>query len=145
MNDIRHQAFVKKFTEFWAAPAVERMSEFLTDDVIFIQPLSYPMEGLVAAQEEFQRLFRWMPDLRGETTHWSGQGETLFIAHTLTGTLGRTTRVTWSMVDRFDLVGDKACTRVVNFDSLPLIWALIKTPSAWWAWWRSGTARPWRR
>jgi len=121
------------------------MAEFLTDDVVLIQPLSYPMEGLAAAQEEFGRLFAWIPDLRGETTHWSGDGDTLFIEHTLTGTLGRNTQLQWPMVDRMVLAGDKASKRIVYFDTGPLIWFLIKTPSAWWSWWCSGTARPWRR
>lgn len=145
MSEHSHTIFVQKFADFWAAPKAERMSEILTDDVTLIQPLSYPMEGLTAAQDEFRLLFQWIPDLRGETTHWGGQGDTLFIEHTLRGTLGRNTKLEWPMVDRFVLVGDKACTRITYFDTGPLMWALVKTPSAWCPWWRSKTARPWRR
>ena len=145
MSENGHKAFVEKFRAFWVDPSAERMAGFLTDDVVLIQPLSYPMEGLAAAQEEFRRLFQWIPDLRGETTHWGGEGDTLFIEHTLTGTLGRNTKLQWPMVDRLVLVGDKASKRIVYFDTGPLIWLLIKTPSAWWSWWCSGTARPWRR
>ena len=96
MSDNRHEDFANRFADFWADPQVERMSEHLTDDVTLIQPLSYPMEGLSAAQDEFRRLFQWIPDLRGETTHWAGHGDTLFIAHTLTGTLGRKRKLQWS-------------------------------------------------
>ena len=100
MSETKHEAYVEKFRDFWADPSAERMAEFLTDDVVLIQPLSYPMEGLAAAQEEFGRLFTWIPDLRGETTHCSGDGDTLFIEHTLTGTVGRNTQLQWPMVDQ---------------------------------------------
>ena len=145
MSDNVHKAFVEKFTDFWAAPSAERMAELLTDDVVLIQPLSYPMEGLAAAQDEFGRLFKWIPDLRGEIKRWGGHEDTLYIDFTLTGTLGRNTKLHWPLVDHFDLVGDKACKRISYFDPLPLLWTVTLTPSAWWSWWRSGIARPWRR
>ncbi|WP_101674433.1 nuclear transport factor 2 family protein [Alloalcanivorax mobilis] len=57
-------AFVARFEAFWAAPSVEKMATILTSDVILIQPLAQPMHGLESACAEFQRLFRWLPDLR---------------------------------------------------------------------------------
>ena len=140
-----HKAFVEKFSDYWAAPSVERMPEILTNDVILLQPLSHPMEGLAAAQDEFRRLFQWIPDLHGDIEDWGGHGDTLFISFTLTGTVGRNTTLHWPLVDRFDLVGDKACKRVSYFNPFPLLWTVLRTPSAWWSWWYSGVARPWRR
>ena len=145
MPDNRHQAFVERFADYWADPSPERMGEILTEDVTLIQPLSHPMEGLDAAQEEFRRLFDWIPDLRAEVSHWGGHEDTLFIAFTLSGTLGLNTPLRWPLVDHFDLVDDKARRRVSYFDALPLLGTVLRTPSAWWSWWRSGIARPWRR
>ena len=140
-----HRAFVERFTDYWAAPAAERMSELLTDDAVLVQPLSLPMDGLAAAQAEFRRLFRLVPDLRGEIHRWGGHGDTLFIEFTLSGTVGRNRALSWPVVDQLQLVGERACRRVTYFDTLPLLWAVALTPSAWWPWWRSGAARPWRR
>ena len=82
MSENVHKAFVEKFIDYWAAPAAERMPEILTNDVVLIQPLSYPMEGLAAAQDEFRRLFQWIPDLRGEINHWGGaRGYTFHRVH----------------------------------------------------------------
>ena len=145
MSNTIHRTFVERFTDYWAAPSPDRMSTLLTDDVVLIQPLSHPMEGLVAAQAEFRRLFQLMPDLRGRIDDWGGQGDTLFIEFTLSGTVGQNTTLNWPVVDRFELVGDKARRRITYFDPEPLLWAVLWTPSAWWSWWRSGTARPWRR
>ena len=140
-----YRDFTDRFADFWSAPTPGRMGEILTEDVTLIQPMSHPMVGLVAAQDEFRALYRWIPDLRAEVTHWAGQGGTLFISFTLTGTLGRNTKLYWPVVDRFELVGNKAVKRITYFDALPLLWTILKTPSAWWAWWCSGVARPWRR
>jgi hypothetical protein len=74
MSDNVHKAFVESFTDYWAAPSAERMPEILTNDVVLSQPLSYPMEGLAAAQDEFRRLFKWIPDLRGEIKRWGDTG-----------------------------------------------------------------------
>ena len=54
----------------------------VSDDVVLIQPLSYPMEGLGAAQDEFRRLFRWIPDLHGDIEDWGGAwGHTLHLVY----------------------------------------------------------------
>jgi hypothetical protein len=51
--------------------------------------------------------------------------------------------VEWPVVDRIVLRGAKASKRVSFFDPLPLLSKVGKTPSSWWAWWKSGAARPW--
>ena len=135
--------FVKRFAEFWADPSPEGMGTQLTDDVVLIQPLSAPMRGLGAAQTEFGKLFSWLPDLRAAVDGWGGNGSALFIEFRLSATIGGT-RVEWPVVDRFLMRGDKAAKRVTYFDPLPLVLQILRTPSAWPGWWRSGAGRPWR-
>lgn len=118
------------------------MSTLLTPDVELVQPLSAPMSGLAAAQAEFARLFAWLPDLRGSVDAWGANGSAVFIEFRLMATIGKRL-VEWPVVDRFSMRGDKACKRVTYFDALPLVVRLLRTPSAWGGWWRSGAGRPW--
>ena len=134
--------FVKRFADFWAAPSPEKMSTLLTADVVLIQPLSAPMHGLEAAQAEFRKLFSWLPDLHAIIDDWGANGPALFIEFRLVATIGGE-RVEWPVVDRFVMRGDKATRRVTYFDALPLVLRLLKTPSAWPGWWKSGAGRPW--
>lgn len=136
------EEFVWRFADFWADPSAEKMSSILASDVVLIQPLSAPMHGLDAAQAEFRKLFFWFKDLRGTVDGWSVRGPALFIEFRLSATLGGR-RVEWSAVDRFIMREGKATERVSYFDTLPLILQVLKTPSAWLGWWRSGAARPW--
>ena len=136
------EAFVARFSEFWANPRPERMGELLSTDVLLKQPLSAPLQGLAAVEAEFRKILGWLPDLRGDVERWNGAGDTLFIEFRLRATLaGRA--YGWPVVDRFTLRGDKAIERVSYFDSLPLVLRILRHPRAWRAWWRSGTARPW--
>jgi hypothetical protein len=122
--------FVRRFSEFWTDPSPEKMGALLTPDVTLIQPLSPPMRGLEAAHAEFGKLFAWLPDLRS------------FIEFRLMATVGGK-RLEWPVVDRFVLRGDKAEKRVTYFDAMPLVPELLRSPSAWPGWWRSGAGRPW--
>ena len=135
------EGFVKRFAEFWAAPSPEKMPALLTSDVVLIQPMSRPMVGIEAAQAEFRKLFAWLPDLHAIVDAWGANGSALFIEFRLIATIGGRP-VEWPVVDRFVLRGDKAEKRVTYFDALPLVIRLLKTPSAWPGWWRSGAARP---
>ena len=134
--------FVKRFSEFWADPSPEKMSMLLTSDVVLIQPLSAPMSGIEAAQAEFRKLFSWLPDLRATVDGWGVNGPGLFIEFRLMATIGGR-RMEWPVVDRFVMRGDRAVRRVSYFDALPLVVRMLKTPSAWPGWWRSGAARSW--
>ena len=134
--------FVRRFANFWADTSTEKMSTLLTSDVLLIQPLSAPMSGLEAARAEFSKLFAWLPDLRATIDGWGVNGSALFIEFRLAATVGGK-RVEWPVVDRFVMRGNKASKRVSYFDALPLVLQLLKTPSAWLGWWRSGAARSW--
>jgi len=134
--------FVRRFSAFWSDPSPEKMGALLTPDVTLIQPLSPPMHGLEAARAEFGKLFAWLPDLRATVDAWGVNGADLFIEFRLRATVGGK-RLEWPVVDRFVMRGDKAEKRVTYFDAMPLVVQLLRTPSAWPGWWRSGAGRPW--
>ena len=135
--------FVAGFAAYWDSPSPGRLSDHLHDDVLLVQPLSPPMRGLAAAQQEFTKILGWLPDLRGEVDGSSREGDVVFIEFRLIARLGNEV-VQWPVVDRFLLRGDKAVERVSYFDSFPLLIKVLKHPSTWLSWLRSGAARPWR-
>jgi SnoaL-like protein len=136
------QAFVRRFAEFWSDPSPQKMGGLLTPDVVLIQPLAPPMHGLAAAESEFGKLFAWLPDLRATVDGWGSNGAEIFIAFRLHATIAGE-RIEWPVVDRFVMRAEKAEKRTSYFDALPLVVRLLRTPSAWLEWWRSGAGRPW--
>lgn len=135
--------FARAFADFWKHPSPERMVELLHKDVLLLQPLAAPMQGIAAAQDEFRRLWQWLPDLHAEVDRWRGEGDLLYIEFRLRAHLGREL-VEWPVVDRFCLRGTKAVERATYFDPLPILFKALLHPSTWWRWWKSGAARPWR-
>lgn len=135
--------FVDRFADFWKNPSPERLSELLHPDVLLTQPLSAPMRGLKAAEDEFRRIWQWLPDLRADVDRWSGADELVFIEFRLHAHAGRKL-IEWPNLDRFFLQGDKAIARMNYFDPLAVLRQLPPSPAVWLRWWRSGTARPWR-
>ena len=136
--------FVEGFRRFWSDPDPADLAALLTRDVRLVQPLSPVMHGIEEAQAEFRRLFRWLPDLRGEVDRWRGDGEEVFIEFRLRARIGGRT-VEWPVVDRFSLASGRARERVSYFDPLPLVLRLARAPRGAFRWWRSGAARPWAR
>lgn len=125
------EAFVARFSAYWAAPATGRLRELLADDVRLVQPLSRPASGLDAATRWFASTLRAIPDLRGEVDRWSGRGELLFIELRLSGTIGRRW-IEWPVVDRFQIGADgRARERTSYFDPLPLLTAGLRSPRGW--------------
>ncbi len=69
------------------------------------------------------------------------EGDVVFIEWTASATLGTGT-LRWSGVDRFLLGADgRALERVAWFDPAPLLVAILRHPSCWWRFVRSGVAR----
>ena len=135
-------AFARAFIDFWKDPSPEKMHDLLTDDAVLIQPLAPRMEGIEAAKREFAKIFGLIPDLHAEIDRWVVDGDLVFIEFRLMGTIsGRP--VSWRVVDRFFLRDGYARERVTWFDTWPLLVAVLRTPSAWVRWWRSGAGRPW--
>ncbi len=140
MRDAQH--FVRDFQSFWEAPSAERMGDLLRPDVLLLQPLARPLRGLAAARLEFGRIFRLMPDLRGEVDRWAAAGDALFIELRLSGTVGGS-RVEWPVVDRFLLRDGMASERVSYFDPSRLASAFARRPRCWPGLVRSGIWRGW--
>ncbi|MBH0781587.1 nuclear transport factor 2 family protein [Nocardia bovistercoris] len=134
--------FVERFVDFWNSPSPERIYEILHPDVVLTQPLSPPMRGIAAAQEEFQRIWRWLPDLRAQVDRWRGDSDLLFIEFRLRAHAGNEL-IEWPNIDRIVLREGKAIVRTNYFDPLPLLHKVVRHPRLWWSWWRSGAARPW--
>lgn len=134
--------FVERFADGWSGPYPERLLALLHCDIRLIQPLSAPVTGRAAAERElFEPLFRFLPDLRLAVARWSAEGDVVFIEWTASATLGTGT-LRWSGVDRFLLGADgRALERVAWFDPAPLLVAILRHPSCWWRFVRSGVAR----
>ncbi len=137
------EQFVAKFADFWENPSPERLTEILHDDVVLTQPLAAPMRGLAAAQDEFRRIWRWLPDLRADVDRWCGEVDLVFVEFRLHASVGKKI-VEWPNVDRFFLRDGKAATRMNYFDPLAVLRAMPPSPIVWRRWWVSGAARPWR-
>ena len=130
--------FVERFAKWWSDPDPDRLGELLADDVRLIQPLAPDTFNLADAQKAFRRLFRFLPDLRGEVHDSSVDGNLVFIHFTLSATYaGRP--ISWDAVDRFILREDGlAAERVSFFDSQPLGLQMLSRPRGWLQLARSG-------
>jgi ketosteroid isomerase-like protein len=127
--------FVTKFADFWNNPSPQRLPELLHPDVVLTQPLAAPMIGIQAAQAEFQRIWRCLPDLRGHVDRWCGSGNLVFIEFRLHARMGGDT-IDWPNVNRLVLNDGKAIERVTYFDPLAILPTLLRHPSIWWRCWR---------
>ena len=143
MATIEAWDFVDTFIDFWAAPSSARLPEILHDDVVLVQPRSRRLDGIHSVQTEFDALLGWIPDLRAEIVRWHGDAEVVFIELRLHASWGRR-RIMWPCVDRLLLRDGKAVERHAFFDPLPLVLTLLRHPSMWRSWWRSGGSRPWK-
>lgn len=123
--------FVAAFAHYWSAPAPDGLDAVLRPDVVLTQPLAPPLRGLPAVKASFATLFAWIPDLHAEVDSWRGDGEALFIAFRLIGTVGGR-HVSWPVVDHFvlDETG-MARSRASYFDPLALLAATAMRPSGW--------------
>jgi ketosteroid isomerase-like protein len=136
--------FVGAFAEAWAGPHRERLLALLHPDVRLVQPIFGSTTGRETADAMFfQPLFRLLPDLRIAVTGWSAAGDVVFIEWAASATLGRRP-LRWSGVDRFVLAEGRAVERVAYFDALPLVVAILRRPSVWLSFLRSGAGRSWR-
>jgi hypothetical protein len=131
------EEFVNKFADFWNDPSPQRLSELLHPDVILVQPLVAPMVGIKAAQADFRRIWHCLPDLRAHVDHWCGDGNLVFIEFRLHANIG-STAIEWPNVNRLELQDGKAIERVTYFDPLRILPKLLRHPTIWWRWWRSG-------
>ena len=131
MDQDRAADFVRRFTEFWQAPALERLDTVLAPDARLSAPMVPTTYGLEAGQAHFADLFELIPDMTVDVHRWGATSDGVLIEFTVRGTAGGTP-ISWESVDRFVLDDDGLATeRFTYFDSLPLVLALARRPRAW--------------
>lgn len=133
----RARRFVEVFAEGWRAPRsadelVEHFTPWLTDDFRFTQSFLRG-EGIGHAQftQRFARpMFAIMRNVHATVDSWANAGDTVFIAITVTCTVGRH-HVIFRGCDRLRLVNGKAAERHNFADVTPLLIALLRSPRMW--------------
>jgi hypothetical protein len=123
--------FVRRFVEFWRAPATERLHTVLAPDARLSAPMVPTTYGLEAGKRAFADLFELISDMTAEIHRWGATSDGVLIEFTVRGMAGGSP-ISWESVDRFVLDDDGLATeRFTYFDSLPLVLALARRPKAW--------------
>jgi SnoaL-like domain len=129
--------FVRRFEEFWTAPAPDRLGGLLAADVRLVAPLTPTTETLEDGERAFAAIFALVPDLTGEVNSWGATEAGVMIDLTVSGTAGGSP-ISWRAIDRISIGADGLATeRVSYFDSLPLILTVARRPRVWPAFLRS--------
>jgi hypothetical protein len=133
-----HERVVAAFARGWDAPEPHAWDGLMAEDIQLNQPLLQPGTTRTTWHDEAQRLVALLPDIRGVVTGWAGNEDIVFIELRLTATLGGKPLV-FSAVDKLWLTHTGTVLRRDSyFDSAPLMQAVLRRPSAWLPWWRSG-------
>jgi hypothetical protein len=131
MNEGNAEDFVRRFVEFWRAPAPERLDTVLAERVRLSAPMVPTTHTLAEGKRAFADLFELIPDMTAEVHRWGATEDGVLIEFTASGTAGGGP-VSWRAVDRFTLGEDGLATeRDTYFDSLPLVLTLARRPRAW--------------
>jgi ketosteroid isomerase-like protein len=131
MNQDEAADFVRRFSEFWRAPAPERLDTVLAPDARLFAPMAPTTYGLDAGKRAFAELFELISDMTAEVHRWGATSDGVLIEFTVRGTAGRSP-ISWESVDRFVLNDDGLATeRFTYFDSLPLVLTLARRPGSW--------------
>jgi SnoaL-like domain len=141
LDDERAADFVRRFADFWSAPAPERLGEVLAEEVRLVAPMTPRTHTLAEAEAAFASIFSLVPDLTAEVRSWGATADGVLIDFVLAGNAGGSP-ISWPAVDRFAIGADGLATeRVSYFDSLPLVLTLARRPRAWPGFLRSRLAR----
>jgi ketosteroid isomerase-like protein len=123
--------FLKRFTEFWRAPSIERLDTVLAPDTRLSAPMVPTTCGLEAGKRAFADLFELIPDMTVDVHRWGVTSDGVLIEFTVRGTASKSP-ISWQGVDRFVLNNDGLATeRFTYFDSLPLVLTLGRRPRTW--------------
>ncbi|MFN7950519.1 MAG: nuclear transport factor 2 family protein [bacterium] len=120
-------SFARAFELAWSEPTPEGLCALLHPDVVLLQPHRPPIRGRERALEDFRRLFRWLPALRGAIERSCGAADLVFIEWRMLLPVGRE-EISIPAVDRFRLAGELAIERAVYFDQLALVRAIAAHP-----------------
>lgn len=133
-----HEQVVAQFSAGWDRPDPHAWDAFLGPDMEFVQPMLRRGVGPAFWQGETARALALMPDLRADILGWAGSGDRLFIHLRFAGTLGGRP-LGWEAVDLLHVDPSGTATfRESFFDSMPLAADVVRRPTAWLRWWRSG-------
>lgn len=133
--------FVRRFSEFWRAPDVDRLDAVLARNAKLSAPLTPTTYGLEAGRRAFAELFELMPDMTAQVHRWGATSDGVMIEFTVSGTAGGTP-IAWESVDRFVLDEQGLATeRATYFDSLALALTALRRPRTWRAFARSQLSR----
>jgi hypothetical protein len=131
MDQDRAADFVRRFAEFWRAPAVEHLDIVLASDARLSAPMVPTTYGLQEGKRTFAELFGLIPDMTAEVHRWGATSDGVLIEFTVRGTTNGAP-ISWQSVDRFILNEDGLATeRFTYFDSLPLLLTLVRRPRTW--------------
>lgn len=123
--------FVKRFSEFWRAPAPEWLDTLVARDARLSAPMVRTTVGLEAGKQAFADLFELIDDMTVEVHRWGTTSDGVLIEFTVRGTT-KGSPISWESVDRFVLDEDGLATeRFTYFDSLPLVLTLMRRPKVW--------------
>ena len=129
--------FVRRFAEFWSAPAPDRLPMLLAEEVRLAAPMTPVTNSLAEGERAFSAIFGLIPDLTAEIHCWGATDSGVLIDFTLSGHAGGAP-ISWRAVDRIEIGEDGLATeRISYFDSLPLVLAVARRPRAWPAFVRS--------
>ena len=133
-----HRRVLAAFARGWNAPEPHAWDGLMAESIELNQPLLQPGTTRKTWHEEAQRLLTLLPDIRGEVVAWAGHEDLMFIELRLSATLGGKP-LNFRAVDKLWLTPTGTVLRRDSFfDSGPLILAMLRRPSAWLPWWRSG-------
>ncbi|WP_433473890.1 nuclear transport factor 2 family protein [Spirillospora sp. CA-142024] len=133
-----HQTLVEGFAASWDKPHPRAWDDFLVEDVELNQPLIPKIRGRRKWWEESGRLLALLPDLRSDVVGWSGCDDILFIEHRFSATVGRIPAQIPAVDKIWMTESGKVLRRDAFFDPLPFAQLVLRQPSAWLPWWRSG-------
>jgi len=135
---IVHERVLAAFAKGWEAPEPHAWDTFMSENIELNQPLLQPGTTRKTWHDEAQRLVTLLPDIRGQVVSWAGHEDLIFIELRLSATLGGKP-LNFQAVDKLWLTPTGTILRRDSFfDSGPLIEAMLRRPSAWLPWWRSG-------
>lgn len=133
-----HQRVLAAFARGWDSPDPRAWDSLMAVDIELHQPLLLPGTTRRTWHDEAQRLVTLLPDIRGDVVSWAGHEDLMFIELRLHATLGGKP-LEFRAVDKLWLTPTGTVLRRDSyFDSAPLIQAVLRRPSAWLPWWRSG-------
>jgi hypothetical protein len=123
--------YVRRFAEFWQAPAPERLGTLIAPDARLSAPMVPTTHGLEAGKQVFADLFELISNMTAEVHRWGATADGVLIEFTVRGSVSGAP-VSWESVDRFVLdANGLASERFTYFDSLPLVLTLARRPRAW--------------